>query len=211
MFNLLMAALGLFSAFPKPDLFSIDIGSIRAGAGIVLNEYYGHFFLIPDISLSVGQAKLYWGKDAALVTGFELFRLENAGATEIGFWGASECLTPEVGISKMIKPIQTIQPKGCMKLFKSESFAPRLDLVCGFSPVNLLALYSSSATYSPTLRVELKLFISSSLQLILENRNMWFYYKETNDVNTFNSFHLSLCYSLGADYPNCDSGGEPKE
>jgi hypothetical protein len=210
MLNFVMLALGLVSGFPKPDLVSVDIGSVQAGAGVVLNYNNNSLFLFPDLGLSVGQARLYWGKKHAFIAGLELFHIEMAGATTIGLWGSSECLMPQIGYSHILKPTQTIKSKGCLNPFKSRDFVPRMDIFCGFSPVDLLVLASNPIppTYSPSLLFGAKIFISRAIQIQLENRNLWYIDVPYKYTTTFNTFHLSLCYSIGADYPNDKKGGD---
>ncbi|NLI99021.1 hypothetical protein GX441_10240 [bacterium] len=211
MSNLLMAALGLFSAIPKPDIVSLDVGTIELGAGIAPN--WPGTTLLPDLGASIGQARLYWGEKTALVAGIELLRFECAITPVTGLFGTSEVFMPELGISQMFKSERPVKSKGCTNLFKSESFVPRMDIVCGFSAINpvLSKIKGNPVNFSPTVRVEAKILLSRTLQLLFENRNMWSYDESYEYLNTYNTFHLSLCLSFGADYKSGKKGGDEKK
>ncbi len=189
------------TGFPEPDLFSFDVGTFQIGAGIA-PDWPGSL-LLPDIGVSLGQARLHWGKSKAFVAGFELLRFELAGSPETGLFGTSECFMPEIGLSKLLKSERPVKSKACIGLFKSESFVPRTDLVCGFSAINpvLSFIKGNPVNFSPTLRFEARIFLNRTIQIIFENRNIWCYDESYEYLNTYNTFHLSLCFAMGADYP----------
>ncbi len=213
MLNFVMFVLGLgfVSEIPKPDLISVDIGTFQVGGGIILHfprENENHS-LLPDLGLSIGQARAYWGKKLAFVAGLELFRGELAYAPSdytVAF-GTYEVLTPEVGMSILLGPERNINPKGCLNPFYRQNFVPRLDLTCGFSPLNMFSI--GPLNFSPTLRVEARLLLTRSTQIVFENRNIWGqwpvgYWSEINTLN------LALCFALGGDYL-INKGGESEQ
>ena len=204
MFNFVtfVLSLGFFSGFPKPDLISVDIGTFQIGGGIILHfprENENHS-LLPDLGLSVGQARAYWGKKLAFVAGLELLRGEVAYAPSnyTVIFGTTELLMPEIGLSVKLGPERLIDSKACLNPFMRQSFVPRLDFICGFSPFNP-GLAEHFWYFAPTIRTEAKLVFSRSIQVLFENRNVWMpetignWYK----VNTFN---LALCFAFGGDY-----------
>ena len=89
----------LLCLIPRPDLVSVEIASVQAGAGLVQgwthDSEYG--FLFPDFGVSAGQARLYWGKNLAFAAGLELFRGEGAYTSSTGVFGTCEVLMPEIG------------------------------------------------------------------------------------------------------------------
>ncbi len=207
MLNFVTFALGLFSGFPKPNLVSFDIGSVQVGGGVVLSPwstfqpypFYSNLLLLPDLGLSIGQTRMYWGKRTAFVGGFELMRME-AGSE--GF-GTSEFMMPEIGLARILGQEQNIKSKACMNLFGCESFVPRMEITLGFSPVNtaLLRNTANPISFSPTIKSEAKVLLTRSLQVILENRNAWIYDTTYQMWSVpLHTFHLSLCLALGADY-----------
>lgn len=101
----------------------------------------------------------------------------------------SELLMPQAGISYMFGPSRARLADVGSAL--GESYLPRLDLVCGFSPVNWVLIGLSS--FAPTIRTEVKLVLNRSIQILLENRNILIPGEE------FNTLHLSLVATLGKD------------
>lgn len=193
----ILILLGLSAGFPKPDLFSFDVGTLQVGAGF--SPTWPGNLLLPDLGVSVGQARFYWGKKLALAAGLQLLRIELAGSSETGIFGTSEFFMPEVGFSYMFKE-RPVKSKACIGLFKRESFVPRFDMVCGFSAINpvLSGITGRPISFLPTLRVEVKYLINRSTQLVFENRNI-----------SCNTYSLSLCFTLGVDYQKENKGGKP--
>lgn len=187
--------LGFIFAYPLPDLVSVDIGTVQADGGVVLNLYSDELYLLPDVGFSIGQARLYWGEMTAFVAGVEPLRFEFAKSPVSGMFGTSELFMPEIGI-KSEYPVKAV---GCLNPFNRESFVPRMDLVCGFSTINpvLSSIAGQPIRFLPTLRIEARFFLSRMMQIVLENRNIWGYDEASNTLNTF---HLSLCLAFGADY-----------
>lgn len=206
MFNFAVFALGLLSGFPKPDLVSVDIGSIQAGGGVGFSwEGYDSWVMLPHFGLSIGQARVYWGKKIGFVSGLELFRIDME-VVPIGFynptsWSTSEFLIPQVGLSCPLGPTRQ-RSKGCFEpVFYSENYVPRLDVICGFSFLypNLSSSDNNIVFILPTIRTEAKLLIFRTVQLIFENRNLFSKdYLGLPELATIVS--LSLNFTLGYDY-----------
>lgn len=195
----------LLSGIPRPDFVSVEVASFQVGAGLAQGwpYYHEYGFLFPDFGISAGQARLYWGKALAFFTGLELFRGEGAYTSSTGVFGTCEVLTSEIGGSAFFAPIRNVEPYACLKPLvplAGNNFVPRLDVVSCFSPVNLLYAINP-LRFSPTLRLEAKLVLSPSLRVILENRYMFISDEYSNYWSVLKTIHLSLCLSLGSDYP----------
>jgi hypothetical protein len=193
----------LSAGIPKPDLISGNV-SIQAGMGYAIKTPdwdYPNYFLRPDFGCSIGQIRLYWGKTIAFVAGLELFRLEFA-FTPVrdysAFFYASELFMPQLGASFVLGS-ERVLPGNPDSLF-GDTYVPRLDLVCGLSPVNIFLVREQ--IISPTLRVEAKLRLSRDTQIILENRNLL-----VPGAN-YSTLHLSLAFSLGKDIIKSNKEGE---
>lgn len=202
MVNLLMAVLGLFSGFPKPDIVAVDYGSVQAGVGYAWNfsdvDKMG-LFMRPDFGLSLGQLRCYWGKKLAFAAGLELFRMERGFSSAQGrhyYFLFSELLMPQVGVSYILGPSRARLFNGGLEF--GDSYVPRLDLVCGFSPVDIT--FIRNQTFSPTLRIEAKLILNRTFQVLLENRNM------LAPGEKCNTLHLSLAFALGRDIIKPEEG-----
>ena len=208
MFNFVMfvLGLGLFSGSLKPDLVSLDIGSIQVGVGYG-KDWNGDILIpmLPDLSFSIGQVRTYWGKTTAFAVGLEIFRAEVAG---------SELITPQVGLSFMLGPAQQrfFRPGCTSSVFYSINYIPRLDIVSGVSIFNPVLTPSFGGIYSLTLRNEVKLSINRGLSLTIENPNVWLRGVHNGPLEPFcSTISVSVCVALGNDYIIDKNGSESKE
>ncbi len=186
----------LCAGISVPDLVSFDAGSLQAGVGSLISSPQTD--MIPDFGLSLGHARLYWGKHLAFAAGMELFRCDFSGT-----FATSEILMPEIGIAALLNPASTLRSKACARFFPDERFIPRIDLMCGFNPLNpvLLMVSGNSFRFSPTLRLEGKVLFSRTLYLLFENRYVWLVPAPNGWDTPANSLHLSLVLALGMDIP----------
>lgn len=196
----------LCAGISVPDLVSFDAGSLQAGVGSLISSPQTD--MIPDFGLSLGHARLYWGKHLAFATGLELLRVEFGGT-----FATSEILMPQIGVSAMLNPVNTLRSKVFPKAFHNESYIPRIDLMCGVSPINPLLLLSSGNrfNFSPTISFEGKLLFSRSLYLLFENRYMWAVPEPGGWDMPGNSLHLSLVLALGGDIPRPQKKEAPEK
>ena len=207
MLSFVITALGLvlFIGIPKPDLVSVDVGTMQIGIGSFISSPQTD--MVPDFGLSLGQSRLYWGKHIAFAMGLELLRCEFSGT-----FATSEILMPQIGISAMLTPVNTLRSKVCVRTFREENYVPRIDLICGVSPLNplLLLVSANSFRFSPTIRLEGKLMFSRTLYLLFEDRYMWAVPEPDGWQTPGNSLHLSLVIAPGKDILNTKEGGIPE-
>lgn len=167
------------------------------------------WFVVPNWKLSIGQARVYWGKKLAFAAGFEIFRGE-AESLPLGFPNSrggftSELIVPEVGISFFKSPPRSriLKFQACKPtLIYTADYMPRFDVICGFALFN--PVYSrkegDQIRFCPTLKAEARLFITRSIQAILENKVEWSYSDSSAWEDPANTTSFSLCLSLGNDY-----------
>lgn len=193
---ILLILSNLCAGIQGPDLVSFDAGSLQAGVGSLISSPQTD--MIPDFGLSLGHARLYWGKRLAFAAGMNLFRCDFSGT-----FATSEILMPEIGAAALLNPANTLRSKACARIFPNEKYIPRIDLMCGFSPLNpiLLMVSGNSFRFSPTLRLEGKVLFSRTLYLLFENRYMWLMPAPDGWNAPANSLHLSLVLALGVDIP----------
>lgn len=189
---------------PRPVFVSVEAASFQVGAGLAQGWPYDYEcgFLFPDFGISAGEARLYWGKTVAFLTGLELFRGEGAYTSSTGVFGTCEVLMLEIGGSALFAPMKNAEPYACLKPLvplAGNNFVPRFDVVSGLSPVNLLNVINP-LRFSPTLRLEAKLVLSPSFRISLENRYIFASDEYSAYWSVLKTFHLSLCLALSNDY-----------
>ncbi len=193
----------VLSGIPKPDLISADIATIQSGIGLVKGRYlYDETgVLFPDLGLSLGQIRCYWGKPLAFTASLEFLRFAGAAGV-FNFFSTCEMFTVEAGASAFLGYPEELNLGTSADSFESNKFIPRLDLGCGISLINPLnpTLTGDLKDVSPTVRLQAKLFLTRYVQISFEDRFIWGKWEFNDEWSVINSMHLSLCYALGSDF-----------